>query len=281
MATIDTATYGVRIREPDQDDAGLYAEEIRRVGFTVIPGVYQEAQMEQAAKCLDRLLDIQTEECGGPEAVGRARDSDLIRCPLAYDESMLAYACEPIVLEVSKRLLGESLVLLMQNAIINQPAKKQEQSRYHRDLNYQHWTSSRPLALNYLVCVDPFFEAGGSTWVLPGSHLQESFPSTRFVERHEVSLETNRGAIIMMDAMLFHRYWRQHDARPYQACDQSCRGRAPTGPADRPSSAVGFAWPRLLASRVAIGLPGLSMESRGRRAAVATQAQRRAVKLQS
>jgi ectoine hydroxylase-related dioxygenase (phytanoyl-CoA dioxygenase family) len=151
------------------------------------------------------LLAQQTAECGGEAALQRARDVDLVRCPLAYDERFMDMACPAPVLAVVQRLLGENFVLLMQNAVVNRPRRRQEQSRYHRDLNYQHWTSSRPLALNYLVCVDRFFTEGGATWVLPGSHLHEGFPSSAYVARHEVPVEAEPGAVVMMDAMLFHR----------------------------------------------------------------------------
>lgn len=201
----ETPAYGVREREPEGDDCALHAEELRRDGFTVLPGVFDAAAMRGTAARLDALLEQQIAECGGPEVLQRAGDSDLVRCPLAYDAALLPLACDARVLAVAQRLLGDNLVLLMQNAVVNRPRQTQAQSRYHRDLNYQHWTSSRPLALNFLVCVDRFYVEGGATWVLPGSHLHEAFPSSRYATRHEVPVEAELGAVVMMDAMLFHR----------------------------------------------------------------------------
>jgi ectoine hydroxylase-related dioxygenase (phytanoyl-CoA dioxygenase family) len=204
-APVDVPAYGVREREPAGDDAALHAEELRRDGYTVLPGVFDEATMRRNALRLDELLVQQTAECGGPDVLQRARDADLVRCPLAYDDALLQLACDARVLAVAQRLLGDNVVLLMQNAVVNRPQLEQAQSRYHRDLNYQHWTSSRPLALNFLVCVDRFYVEGGATWVLPGSHRYEVFPSPRYVARHEVPVEAEAGAVVMMDAMLFHR----------------------------------------------------------------------------
>jgi ectoine hydroxylase-related dioxygenase (phytanoyl-CoA dioxygenase family) len=161
--------------------------------------------MRDVARRLDRLLVEQTAQCGGEQALHRVRDADLVRCPLAYDDTMLPLACHDTVLGLVQRVLGENLVLLMQNAVVNRPSREQAQSRWHRDLNYQHWTSSRPLALNFLVCVDRFFIEGGATWALPGSHLHEAFPSSAYVARHERPVEAEPGSVVLMDAMLFHR----------------------------------------------------------------------------
>ena len=108
-------------------------------------------------------------------------------------------------MNIVRDVLGKNIVLLMQNAIINRPEKKQYQVRWHRDMNYQHWTSSRPLAVNFLVCVDRFYKDGGCTWVLPGSHLHEEFPSDEFVIKNEIPLEADAGSVVLMNAMTFHR----------------------------------------------------------------------------
>lgn len=198
-------SYGVRERHPDGDALSLHEEELRRDGLTVLHEVFAPAQMRDVARRLDRLLDEQTALCGGEQALRSARDADLVRCPLAYDEALLPLACHQSVLTLVQRLLGENVVLLMQNAVINRPCREQAQSRWHRDLNYQHWTSSRPLALNFLVCVDRFYVEGGATWALPGSHLHETFPSAAYVARHEQPVQAEPGSVVLMDAMLFHR----------------------------------------------------------------------------
>lgn len=197
--------YGVRESEAVADELSLHAEELRRDGLTVLPDVFEPSHMRDVAARLDRLLDAQTAACGGVQALERMRDADLVRCPLAYDDAMLPLACHECVLALVRRVLGEAIVLLMQNAIVNRPRRQQAQSRWHRDLNYQHWTSSRPLALNFLVCVDRFYADGGATWALPGSHLHEAFASAAYVARHEQVIEAEPGSVVVMDAMLFHR----------------------------------------------------------------------------
>lgn len=110
-----------------------------------------------------------------------------------------------MVISILKSILGQSILLIMQNAIINRPSAVNYQSRWHRDLNYQHWTSSKPLALNALFVIDPFTVESGCTHVLPGTHLRSEFPSEEFVLKHESPAVAEPGSVIIMDSMIYHR----------------------------------------------------------------------------
>jgi len=124
---------------------------------------------------------------------------------LAYDVEFLPVASAPPLIELARRVLGPEFILMMQNGIINRPHIGNQQAKWHRDLNYQHWTSSQPLAINALLCVDPFSRSNGATYVLPGTHLISEFPTTAFAEKHAVQVEAPAGAFIVLDAMLFHK----------------------------------------------------------------------------
>lgn len=201
----EVLTYGVKNQHSNKGEAESHIEELKLNGFTVIQSVFSEETMNETALLLDSLLEKQIEEMGGRANLQSANDDDLIRCPLAYSPHFLEIAKNPKVLDIIRLVLGENIVLLMQNAIINRAEKKQYQVRWHRDLNYQHWTSSHPLAVNFLVCVDRFYKDGGCTWVLPGSHLHEQFPSNEFVIKNEIPLEAEVGSVVLMNAMTFHR----------------------------------------------------------------------------
>jgi ectoine hydroxylase-related dioxygenase (phytanoyl-CoA dioxygenase family) len=71
-------------------------------------------------------------------------------------------------------------------------------------LPYQHFVSSRPLAINALFCLDPFTIENGATRVLPASHRQEAFPSDRFVESEAATIAAPAGSFIILDCMMFH-----------------------------------------------------------------------------
>lgn len=193
------ASYGVLEHRELNDELEAHVEELEVLGFTIIEGAVGPERLSALREKLDRMHAAQ---------VGRVvftPDEDLVRCPLAHDDEFIAVATDPRVLEICRRLLGGNLVLLQQNAILNLPATEQYQSRWHRDLPYQHFVSTKKLALNALLAVDDFTAENGGTFVLPSSHMFETFPSARFIRAHERLAAAPAGAFIMMDAMLFHR----------------------------------------------------------------------------
>jgi hypothetical protein len=198
----DPPSYGVLERRQLSDAIDALVEEIDVLGFTVTDSGLDPAKLETIRVRMDGGLADQAAASG--EEVLKA-DEDILRCPLADDDLFLEVATLPPVLEVCRRILGENLVLLQQNGILNRPSTPQYQSRWHRDLPYQHFVGSQKLAVNALLCVDDFTTRTGGTVVLPGSHMFGPFPSARLVRRHEMVVEAKAGSVIMMDAMLYHR----------------------------------------------------------------------------
>src|SRR5437660_1163256 len=132
-------------------------------------------------------------------------DADVARCPLAYDLSFLSLATNPALLSFCEQLFGPGFVLLQQNGVISRPQRSHYQARWHRDLPYQHWVASKPIAIAALFCLDEFSATTGGTYALPASHLHERFPSEEFVRRHQVVMSAPTGTFIVMNAMMFHR----------------------------------------------------------------------------
>jgi len=94
-------------------------------------------------------------------------DSTRVRSPLVADEAFLRVAADPDVLAICRELLGDDVVLIQQNGIINPGGGSHSQQTYHRDLPYQRFVSSGPLAISALFCIDPFRPKTGATIVLP------------------------------------------------------------------------------------------------------------------
>jgi ectoine hydroxylase-related dioxygenase (phytanoyl-CoA dioxygenase family) len=102
--------------------------------------------------------------------------------PLAYEPIFLELAANPRILKICRTLVADYVTLNQQNGIINPPnGQRYNQAAWHRDLPYQHFTSSRPLAINALFCIDAFTVENGATKVLPASHREEAFPSDAFI----------------------------------------------------------------------------------------------------
>jgi ectoine hydroxylase-related dioxygenase (phytanoyl-CoA dioxygenase family) len=196
--------YGISEIRTAHDDISRHAEEIEYLGYTVIENAIDAPRLPGVAQAIDRCYDQQMAETQSASVV-MDRDADILRCPLVYDDVFLKVATLKPLMELCERLLGTHFVLLQQNAIVNRPTTREYQSRWHRDLPYQHFVVSKRLALNALLCVDEFRHETGGTFVLPGTHLFEAFPSAAFVRKHERGISAPAGALIVMDAMLFHR----------------------------------------------------------------------------
>ena len=197
--------HGVNQQDKTTKALDLHVEEIRRIGFTVLPEVLSREDVDYFRNSIDNCYQKQIEELGGEEIAERIGDAHNVRFPIALDERFLDIAAAPRIHEVFRSLLGENYVLMMQNAVINLPDRFQHQTYWHRDLNYQHWTSSQPLVANALFCIDDFTMENGCTVALPASHLCSTFPSEEFVLKHETPILANAGDVIMMDSMVYHR----------------------------------------------------------------------------
>lgn len=200
-------TFGIKEFTPQLSGDDRFVEEIKLIGYAVLPDVLPESELVSLREKLDRIYQTQLNEIGGTEQLAAINDSYTVRCPLAYDDQFLSVATNRKVLSVVEKLLGDYFVLMLQNGVINIPSVGNEQNAgsWHRDLNYQHFVSSRPMSISALFCVDDFSEETGGTYVLPASHKIEAFPSADFVSKNEIVMNAAAGSAIVFDSMLYHR----------------------------------------------------------------------------
>lgn len=198
-------THAVREFHRNEEAFDLNAEEVRNLGYTIIDGGFSADELQAMREKIDRIYEQQVREIGGEEALKRMNDADMARCLLGYDDFFLNVAIHPGVMAIVRKLMGEYFMLMSQNGVINRPVDAHYQITWHRDLNYQHFVSSRPLAMSALVCVDDFSDETGGTHLLPASHKSELFPSPEYIAMHEKVVEAKAGSIIVFDAMVYHR----------------------------------------------------------------------------
>lgn len=205
--TSEVRSFGVR--EFSRSDSPLDAavEEVRISGFTLLKDVLTGSELDACRQKLDALYQTQIAEVGSEDALHVINDAFTVRCPLAYDDFFIGISAKRPVLDVVGKLLGDYYIIMLQNGLLNVPAEGNQQNagQWHRDLNYQHFVSSRPLSISALVCVDRFSAASGGTAVLAGSHKHEPFPSESYVRAHETVIEAEPGSVLVFDSMLFHR----------------------------------------------------------------------------
>jgi len=186
------------------NDVARYAEEIGFRGYTVIPDLFSPAELSEWRNKIDSVY-LQQEVEFGREALIAIQELDMCRAPLLYDFDFVRLANHPTILSVVKHFLGDWFILNLQNAIINRPGKIHHQSSWHRDLPYQNWVISRPLAINALFAIDEFSEKTGGTQLVPFTHKTEVLPSDDYIAANRVVASAPAGSAIVFDSMLFHR----------------------------------------------------------------------------
>jgi len=200
-----TETYYGQVNQVRSDDAvAQRVEEIAMRGFTVIPGVFDAAELQQWRRRIDEVYATQ-EEAFGRAALEAMGEQDLCRAPLLYDFGFVELATAPQVLAIVRHMLGDWFILNLQNAVINKPSLRHHQSAWHRDLPHQNFVISRPLAVNALIAIDDFSADTGGTQVLPFTHKVERLPSTAYIQQHQLTVSAEAGSVIVFDTMMFHR----------------------------------------------------------------------------
>jgi hypothetical protein len=218
MATGTNAvsSYGVLEQRIVANDTDRAAEEIVYLGFSVIDSGYSADEIGDIGRVFD-AVHTKYVELYKKHFLKEIDEHNGIRLPLAIDERFIDLAMNPRVLDLVQKLIRNKFILNQQNGIINPPGETYNQGLWHRDLPYQHFVSSKPLAINALYCVDDFTIENGATFVLPGSHTREEFPSDSFVESTAKQIPAPAGSFIVLHCMLFHRGGANTTSSPRRA----------------------------------------------------------------
>lgn len=196
--------YGVLQQDCFASGQDEVAEQVRRLGYAVLDSGYTPAQLREISEVFDRVRERYVNTWG--EARLRSlNEFHTIRALLTHGGApFMQLAMNPNLMAVVRKLIVGKFVLNQQNGVINPPGETYNQGAWHRDLPYQHYVSSSPLAVNALFCVDDFNFENGSTFVLPASHKAIAFPSENYVSKNAVQVEAKAGQYILLDCMLFH-----------------------------------------------------------------------------
>ena len=199
-----TARYGVWLENKVLQPIDEAIETIRLMGYAVVDPGLTSAELAFLREHFDA---IRASENASPLATLRreAGEGEMLRCPLSHNPAFLKLAANPVILSICQAMVGSGFILNQQNGIVN-PAGSltYSQSPLHRDLPYQHFVSSRPLAINALFCVDPFTEENGATWVIPASHKEEAFPSEPIIKAQRRQISAPAGSFLVLDCMVWH-----------------------------------------------------------------------------
>jgi ectoine hydroxylase-related dioxygenase (phytanoyl-CoA dioxygenase family) len=198
-------THGVLEFENRDNFKDLVIEEISRQGYVVIENFLEKEEVCTAKNKLLDIYEIQIKEVGGLKKLKEINEEGIVRAPLAYDQLFLKKLClNKKIAPLINALLDGSYHLYSQVAVINNPDSELYQVAWHREIQYQHLTTSRPLAVQLIFFFDDFTEKNGAMSFIPASHLFEKFPSSNYVKKHSIQPKIKAGSIVLMNSMLYH-----------------------------------------------------------------------------
>lgn len=211
------ARYGIREQHRSTSAVDRAIEQLKLLGYAVVDGGYSAEQLRQLSDAFEHSR-VEMQKRFGRDMLEALDEHNTVRVPMLYDRMFLQLATNPVILEICRRMVGDYIILNQQNGIVNPGnAARYNQGAYHRDLPYQHFVSTRPLAINALFCLDPFTLENGATFVVPGSHKEELFPSDEVVEALQVQAPAPAGSFIVLDCMIFHSGGVNRTARERRA----------------------------------------------------------------
>ena len=202
--SIPQLNYGILQQNLSSNIFDEAVEQVRNIGFAVIDSGYSASELLQFSEEFNATRKNYIEMYGEIE-LKNIDEYNTIRSPLTHgSEVFLKLALNANLMTVLKKLIQGKFVLNQQNGIINPPKETYNQAAWHRDLPYQHFVSTKPLAINALFCVDDFTCENGATFVIPASHKTENFPSENYIKKNALQVQTKAGSFILLDCMMFH-----------------------------------------------------------------------------
>lgn len=216
-ATIPQKHYGVLERTESASALDVAVEQVLCLGYAILDSGYSANEMAQISQAFDAAHTQYVKAHGEAELKG-VDELNTLRALLTWgDPAFARLALNPALMAALQMLIHGKFMLNQQNGIINPPKSTYNQGAWHRDFPYQHFVSSRPLAINALFCVDDFTLENGATHVLPASHKSGPFASEAFVEQNAVQVVAKAGSFILLDCMLFHTGGFNQSNRPRRA----------------------------------------------------------------
>ncbi len=196
--------YGNTRQAEVHDEMERCVEEIKAVGYSVLGKVTPESELKKYRSKIDEVYRRQEEELGR-DYLTEINELHIARALLAYDDYFLRLVTHDNTLGIVEKILGNYFIINLQNAIISLPDQEHHQSAWHRDLPYQNFVISNPIALNVFYCIDEFSEKTGGTELVPFTHRMDSIPSEEYINKHKVMLHCPAGSVVIFDSMLLHK----------------------------------------------------------------------------
>jgi len=196
-------SYGVTERTLNKSELLNCKEELLLRGYTLIKSGISDKDLDKIESTVLECKDLYLKKYKY-NFLKSIDEHNTVRAPFLLDPIFLEICFNKYLLKFISSVMGKNFILNQQNVIINPSEQKYNQIFWHRDLPYQHFTSSRPLAINAIFCLNDFTIKNGCTKVIPGSHLFECFPSENYINSSQKNIESTRGNFLVLDSMVYH-----------------------------------------------------------------------------
>ncbi|NVJ48318.1 MAG: phytanoyl-CoA dioxygenase family protein [Cytophagia bacterium] len=174
-------------------------------GFFILNSFFDKELIDQTMERLNLINQRQIDEIGGVENMRMMKEENIIRVPFLYDDFFLKFFTNQTLLEIIKSVFCDEFILLVQNALINEPEKSHNAVKWHKDLPYQHFSSKQPICLNALIALTDFSPKTGSTCFVKGSHQIVEAPSDEEISSNLYQVEAPAGSVIIFNSLTLHK----------------------------------------------------------------------------
>lgn len=201
---IPEAAYGILKQDQYESELEEVADQVRRLGYAILDSGFTNSELQNISNEFNRTRENYV--CTyGEDRLKSANEFQTIRAPITHGgPEFKKIALNSNLISLLGMLISGKFILNQQNGVINPPGKTYNQGEWHRDLPYQHYISSSPLAVNALFCIDDFTLENGSTFVLPATHKTINFPSKSYIKANALQAEAKAGQYIVLDCMIYH-----------------------------------------------------------------------------
>ena len=196
--------YGISSFHKIEKEIDSHIENVKRRGYTILGGHLSKKNCEKFSSKIENIYQKQKTSFGELN-LRQINELDSARMLFSEDSDFLNLITDEEILKIVSSILGENFILQLQNGIINRPKKEHHQTSWHRDIPYQEYTLSNPIAINVFYCLTPFNENTGGTLILPYSQLFAKAPSASFFTENAIQPNLNTGDVIIFDSWLYHK----------------------------------------------------------------------------
>ncbi len=200
------------IKNDFSNSENKYIKELNKYGYSLVKKIFKPSECEIAKKKIDKIYKLQIKEFGGEKNLRFIDDNDVVRALFCYDKFFIKFFKNTKIGNLLHKCFEGKYLLNLQNAPINRGYSAHFGSAWHRDLPFQTFVSSKPIAMNVIICLDDFTKLNGATFVFPKSHKLDYLPK-KINPKKTKQLIAKKGDVIFLDAMLYHRAGENHTSQ--------------------------------------------------------------------